>query len=62
MESFAACVALRERKNITDRLKHLDRERKSPWRDWEIGDLKLALREVDVMIAHHREAAPPRGH
>jgi hypothetical protein len=62
MECFAACVALRERRSITDRLAELGRERKSSWRDREIADLRRDLLEVEAMIGRHREAAPLRGH
>ena len=57
MECFAASVALRERKGISDRLKELGRERGNSWRDNEIKDLRRHLIEVDGAIERHRRAA-----
>ena len=62
MESFAAYVALCERRSVVARLSELGRERRTSWRDREIGDLTLFLREVDGMIARHRETARQGGH
>lgn len=61
MECFAASVALREREEISDRLRELDRERDSSWRDSEISDLKRHLIEVDGAIERHRTVARLRG-
>lgn len=57
MECFAAYVALRERKSIAARLSELGKERKSPWRDHEINDLRRHLLEVDGMVERHRAGA-----
>jgi hypothetical protein len=57
-ESFAAHTALRERNSVKLRLRELTHEGASSWRDREVRDLRLYLREVEGMIAHHREARP----
>lgn len=62
MDSFATHVALRERKSIVSRMRELDREKESSWRDREIGDLQRYLAEVDIAIGVHRETARVRGH
>ena len=57
MESFAAYVALCERRSVVARLTELGGERKTSWRDREMGDLQRHLLEVAGMMGRHRAAA-----